>query len=117
MEQSNELRELTLRFYKAMENADSTFFEDIFSQEEGVLVIGSDPAEWWAGHATIVRILKTQMEEMTGVKILDANPLAFSEGTVGWVSDQAKMKLPDVAEIPFRITGTFHQEDGEWKII
>ena len=27
------------------------------------------------------------------------------------------MKLPDGTEIPFRITGVYHQENGEWKVV
>ena len=56
MKQSAELRELTLSLYRAMQQANMGFIGDQFSQEEGVLVIGTDPDEWWLGYEDIRRV-------------------------------------------------------------
>jgi hypothetical protein len=91
MERSNELRRLTLSFYEALSTGDVASLESLFSRQDDVLLIGTDPNEWWASQARIVGMVKTQIEEMGGaVTIIPGDPQAFSEGTVGWVADQAR---------------------------
>jgi hypothetical protein len=116
MEQSTELKDFTLRMYKALSGGDFSFFERYHSQQEGVLSIGTDPNEWWEGYPTIAKVFKAQME--TGVISLIAGaPQAYSEGSVGWVVDRPKFKLPDGTEIPVRMTSVFHKEGNDWKIV
>ena len=117
MEQSIELRNLMLRFNESFSSGDILLIENMFSQKEGVLVIGSDPNEWWEGYETIINIFKSQMGEMGDFKIVDIDTKAYSEGTVGWGVSQTIMKMPDGLEIPFRGTVVFHQEDGGWKAL
>ncbi len=54
---------------------------------------------------------------MGGFVLTDANPQAYSEGTVGWVADYPKLRLPDGTEIPFRITTVYPKENGAWKMV
>jgi hypothetical protein len=116
MEQSAELRDLTLRLFEAWTSGEFSFFERYLSQQDGVLVIGSDPDEWWDDYDTIAKVTSTQIEEMAGVSIVDNDPQAYSEGTVGWVSDHPTFQFPDGTKVPFRTTLVFHQEGGEWKL-
>jgi hypothetical protein len=117
MEQSIELRNLMLQFYESYSSGDNLFIENMFSQKEGVLVIGSDPNEWWAGYETIINIFKSQMGETGDFNIVDVDTKAYCEGTVGWGASQTIMKMTNGLEIPFRITAVFHQEDGDWKVL
>ncbi len=117
MKESNELKELYLRSCEAQSKGDYSFFERHFSQEDGVLAIGTDPTEWWAGYATITRMFKAQLQETGGFQILGDNPEAYTEGSVGWVAGQPRLKLPDGTEIPFRLTAVFRKEQEEWKIV
>ncbi|MDE3091178.1 MAG: nuclear transport factor 2 family protein [Chloroflexota bacterium] len=117
MEASTELKNIVLRFYEAVSRGDSTFLERLISREDGAIVIGTDPNEWWEGYATIIPTYKKQLEEMAGFAIVGGNPQAYSEGTVGWAADRAKFRLPNGAEVPFRMTSVFRREDGEWKLL
>ena len=117
MEQSTELKNLILQSYKALSEGDYSFFERHLSQTEGVLVIGTDPNEWWSSYATIIKLFKAQMEEMGGFSVSAGMPQAYSEGTLGWAADRAKFKLPDGSEIPVRLTVVFRKESSEWKIV
>jgi len=45
MEQSDELRDLTLRFYEAAATGDVPFFERHVSRQEGAVFVGTDPNE------------------------------------------------------------------------
>lgn len=118
MESSTELRDLMLRFYQALTAGDTSFAEQFISHQPGVLNIGTDPKEWWAGYDTFVQVAKAQFEEMGGsTRITGADPQAYREGSVGWVADQPTFELSDGTTLPFRLTAVFHQEDGGWKLV
>ena len=117
MEQSPELKELYLRSCEAQSNGDYSFFERYFSQKDGVLAIGTDPMEWWAGYATITRVFKAQLGETGGFQIIADTPQAYCDGSIGWVADQPTLKLQDGTEMPFRLTAVFQKEQNAWKIV
>ena len=117
MEQSTELKELYLRSCDAISSGDYSFFERYFSQKDGVLAIGTDPTEWWAGYATITRVFKAQLKEMGGFQILADTPQAYRDGSIGWVAGQPTLKLPAGTEMPVRLTAVFQKENNDWKIV
>ena len=117
MEHSEELRDLTLRFYKASATGDLSFFDRHVSRQEGAQFIGTDSNEWWEGLREAAR---TQSEaiEGGGLQIVGGQLQAYSEGNVGWSIDRnASFRLPNSTQIPFRNTGVFRREDGEWKLV
>jgi hypothetical protein len=116
MQRSGELKQLVLRTYEAMASGDTTFYDRHLSHQEGVLIIGSDPSEWWAGYDTITQVFKAQMREMGGVSCLPGDPQAYSIGDVGWVADRPRFRLLDGAELPVRMSIVFVKEDGVWKV-
>ena len=118
MEQSDELRDLTLRFYEAATTGDLSFFDRHISRQEGVAFVGTDPNEWWEGFEALREAIRAQSEEMGGMQIVPGRLQAYREGNVGWVIDRdASFRLPDGTEIPFRNTVVFRREDGEWKVV
>ncbi|MBC8434582.1 MAG: nuclear transport factor 2 family protein [Desulfobacterales bacterium] len=117
MEQSTELKELYLRSCEAQSSGDYSFFERHFSQKDGVLAIGTDPMEWWAGYASITRVFKAQLKETGGFQILADTPQAYSDGSIGWVAGQPTVKLPDGTEMQLRLTAVFQKEHDDWKIV
>ena len=117
MEQSTELKELYLRICEAISSGDYSFFERYFSQKEGVLAIGTDPTEWWAGYATITEVFKAQLKETGGFQILADTPQAYCDGSIGWVAGRPTLKLPDATEMPIRLTAVFQKEQDGWKIV
>lgn len=117
MEQSVELKELYLSCCEAQTSGDYSFFKHYFSQKDGVLAIGTDPAEWWTGYATITGVFEAQLKEMDGIQILANTPQAYCDGSIGWVADQPTLKLPDGTEMPFRLTAVFQKEQDGWKIV
>jgi hypothetical protein len=116
MGKSNELRNFVLSGYKAMRNGDVGWWERHLSQREGALMIGTDPDEWWAGYAVILQAVKPQVEGMAG-SIIEGDPQAYVEGTVGWYADSIEWKLPNGVVVSARVTGVCTKEDGEWKFL
>ena len=121
MEHSDELRDLTLRFYEATTTGDLSFLERHVSRQEGTVFVGTDPNEWWEGFEAFVEAMRAQSESRgggSGLQIVAGQVQAYREGSVGWSIDRdASFRLPDGTEIPFRNTCVFLQEDGEWKLI
>jgi ketosteroid isomerase-like protein len=117
MQESAELKDLYIRLCEAQTNGEYSFFEKYFSQKDGVLAIGTDPSEWWAGYDTITKVFKAQLKEVSGVQVLADLPLAYSDGSIGWVAGKPTIKLPDGAEIPARLTAVFQREAEGWKIV
>ncbi|MBW1781483.1 MAG: nuclear transport factor 2 family protein [Deltaproteobacteria bacterium] len=117
MEPSTELKTLYLEICEALSNGDDSFFEHTFSQKDGVLAIGTDPTEWWAGYATITRVFKAQLEETGGLEIVADTPHAYCDGSIGWIAGQPTLKLPDGTQMGFRLTAIFQKEQDNWKIV
>ena len=119
MEQSDELRDLTLRFYEAAATGDVPFFERHVSRQEGAVFVGTDPNEWWEGFEAFVEAMRAQSEALEGeMQIVAGRLQAYQEGNIGWAIDRdASFRMPDGTELPFRSTSVFRQEDGEWKVV
>jgi hypothetical protein len=120
MEHSDELRDLTLRFYEAITTGDLSFLERHVSRQEGAVFVGTDPNEWWEGFEAFVEAMRAQAEAMggEGLQIVPGQLRAYRQGSVGWTIDRdASFRLPDGTEIPFRNSAVYLEEDGEWKLI
>jgi len=123
MEHSDDLKDLTLRFYEAAASGDLSFFDRHVSRQEGVVFVGTDPKEWYEGfdalrEAASREATRAQSGTMGGMEIGARRLQAYQEGSVGWVIDRgASFRLPDGTEIPFRNTLVFHRENDEWKLV
>jgi hypothetical protein len=115
MQASTELADVLRRIYAAVSDGDETTLMQAVSTSDGLVFIGTDPDEWFDDTTSVRNMLKAQAE--AGVRVRPGPIAAFEEGTVGWVADQGVFVLPDDSEVPFRITGVFHREDGEWKMV
>jgi ketosteroid isomerase-like protein len=115
MEQSHEVEGVLRRFYEAFNNGDITAMESVLSADPDVLVIGTDPDEWWVGRGRITSVLEQVAEAALGV--VGGDVRGFAVGEIGWVRDQAKFVVSDGTEAPVRVTAICQREDGEWRII
>jgi hypothetical protein len=93
--------------------------DDYLSIAEDSLGIGTDPREWWAGADALRAAWNTQLPEMhrAGIRFEPGDIQAFSEGSVGWFAHQPTLKMPDGGELPARVTGVCHRENGAWKLV
>jgi ketosteroid isomerase-like protein len=116
VEPSPDLEELVLAWFEAASRGDSSLVDQHLSQDEGNLLVGSDPDEWFGGKAA-ADYLKTEVGGSGG----SDRPLevihAFTEGTVGWAVTRFTLTFPDGSSVSPRWSAVFHQEDGAWKIV
>ena len=119
METSTDLRTVVERFYGLFVSGDTSIAERYIENLDGLLVIGTDPREWWADYESVMRALKAQAGELseTGLKIRrDQEVRAYQEGSIGWVADRPIFVLPDGSEIEMRVTGVFIEHVDGWKL-
>jgi hypothetical protein len=117
MEECIDLYRLVFEVFEALTGEDCSALDSLLSKEEHVLLIGTDPTEWWAGHDTIYRMVTAQAGEMGNVKIINVDTKCYSEGVIGWTASRVILKMPDGRSVPFRATGLFRKERGIWKLM
>ena len=121
-----EVKAALQQLYTASANADIATIDQLFSDDTGTLILGSDPDEIAVGHeaavqfwAGIFQFLKDQgYPDNGGLKMVSAGgPIQVdSAGTVAWVTDKAEFQFAG-GNTPFRLTAVMHLEQGKWKII
>jgi ketosteroid isomerase-like protein len=116
MQPCDELKNIVLQNYeklaygKVLEVVRSTY-----SPQEGVIVVGTDPNEWFEGFDSILHFYGSSEGHRLDVKVDVLK--AYCEGNVGWTIDRVTVKLPNGVELPIRHTHIFHKENGAWKIV
>lgn len=118
MNASTEIKNLYLRLLEAYNTGDERFMEE-FTACENMLVIGTDPDEWWDNHETLLEALRVSLKQFrdVGVNVVPGNPQAFVEGTIGWIADRPIFNLPDGSTVESRVTAVMRFEDGVWKFV
>jgi hypothetical protein len=115
MERSPSLEKQLERLYDAFSQGDASVVDELTTARDGLVFIGTDPDEWLEDQASVRALLDAQAG--AGVKVVHGSPIAYEEGTVGWVADRGQFVMPDGSEVPFRITAVFHREAGTWKLV
>jgi hypothetical protein len=116
MQPCDELKNIVLHHYGNFDSggqADS--IKDTYSLEEGVVIIGNDPNEWYDDRDSLLAWIKAGGSVKAEITV--HNLKALSEGSVGWTMDRVSVRLPNGVEVPIRHTRIFHKEDGAWKMV
>lgn len=116
MRSSLELRNLILQLYdKESSGGLFAFAGQLYSHQDGVLVIGSAPGDRYEGYEAIMNFYAAASGAVPEVKVEDLR--AYQAGASGWVVDLVTARLPNGIEIPVRHTYVFQEEDNQWKIV
>jgi adenylate cyclase len=119
MRESPELRQYVSRLFQAAASGDEAALLAAVSQQQGVLVIGTDPAEWWSGYGAIKQVLNGAREDddASGGVMSEAEVLAYEADSVGWAACRARVAFPGQAAIPLRVTCVCQREEGAWRVV
>lgn len=116
MQPCDELKNIVLRHYRKFDSREqSDSIQEIYSLQDGVVIIGNDLNEWFDDRDSVLAFM--QAGGSSKMKITVHNLKACSEGSVGWTMDRVSVQLPSGVEIPIRHTRIFHKEDGAWKMV
>jgi ketosteroid isomerase-like protein len=112
MAPSDEMLDLLNSLYASFSTGDLTAWEE--SVAEDVIGVGSDPDEWWDGRATVLRVGKEQVEQMSaaGVQVTAGLPVVVEEGDVVWAIDRPTITAPEAPPASARFTVIATRRDG-----
>jgi ketosteroid isomerase-like protein len=114
---SPELEQFFRDMIGAIEASDIGFIERTTSRDEGVVAIGSDPAEFAEGYDRIIPLMRSSTPD-GGMEIhahLD-DVKAYEEGDTGWGHGRGRFELGGKS-VDVRLTTVLHREDGAWKVV
>jgi hypothetical protein len=116
MQPCEELKNLVLRHYgKFSSGGQSETIHEMYSLEDGVVLIGAGSDEWFDDLEGILRVIKEGSSTKLDIDV--QNIYGCCEGSVGWTMDRVLVTLPDGTTLPIRHTRIFHQEDGKWRMV
>ena len=112
---SEELRSFLLRLYSVWEAQDFEALREMFSAGAHLLIIGTDPNEWWTGLDGL-EVFIFQTREFGGLRFEPGRPTAYCIGNVGWVADEPLLTLGNGAALRVRLTAALLIERGHWRV-
>src|SRR5262245_55468119 len=115
MEPSEEIQRIVHRWMQAISEGDGDSALGRLSEHPGMLLIGTDPAEWWHGRKARAAWGR-QLEEIGSFPVAADDIEAWEEGTVGWASVKETITWAEES-FESRATYVLHLERGEWKIV
>ena len=117
MESAPELVLLAERLYRSWEALDYEAMLEALARDQGVLMVGSDPGEWWAGYEVIAAVMRTQAHEMPQIHFEVEEIAAWKKGATGWAAVKAQMATADLPPVETRATIVFCEEGAYWRIV
>jgi class 3 adenylate cyclase len=115
MEPSEEIQRVVERFLAAVEAADREAVSTRISDHAGIVMIGTDAREWFAG-PNASAVLKRLVEGPGGYPLTCEEISAWEEGSCGWASAKLRVEWSGVL-YDVRLTCVLHLERGDWKIV
>ena len=103
------------RFCSAWETHGPDALREMLSTGAPLLVIGTDPNEWWVG-SDVVDLWTLQAQEMSGMSLKPVRLTAHCIGNVGWVADEARVTFANGRAFRMRVTAVVVIERGHWRI-
>jgi ketosteroid isomerase-like protein len=109
---ANEMRKLVDQLYDSFSSGDAAPWASRTADD--VIVIGTDPDEWWEGRDMVTSVVTAQLREMSdaGVRLVADDPRIYEHGDVLWSVDHPVLHLRDGTEVPMRVTLIAAVEEG-----
>jgi ketosteroid isomerase-like protein len=111
MEESTEVRDAWIGFCERLTAGDVEGFDDLVAPD-AVLIIGTAPGEWVDDRQRMRFGFETE-----GVGLSPDAPIAFAEGSMGWVADNPRFGFPDGSAIKPRVTSVWRRDGEAWKLV
>jgi hypothetical protein len=118
MEQSEDVRRLLSSLVETFGTAEmASAFTGAIAAEPGVLMVGTDPAEWWDDPEKLLDAMRAQSTELGGGAATVSHAEGWVQGEIGWGAVKANLVFPDGSAAQLRITATLARRPGGWKIV
>ena len=112
MRESSVVADALRTFFEKNASGDVTTYEEVVSQAEAVLAVGSAAREWFFGQEAVRGAYGIE-----GVLIDPGEIDAWENGDTGWAVTCPQFSIPGGPSFRLRFTAVFVREDGSWKLI
>ena len=112
------IQTLIERYAEAVRVGDLDTVATLIDEGDDVLIIGTDPEEWWRGRDTVLGVYRAQQAEIgdtVGISTLELDS-AHEIGDAGWFAGRIRLQVP-TGELGLRVSGTVRRRGDEWKIV
>jgi ketosteroid isomerase-like protein len=118
MIQSEGVRRVVEAYAQAVSTGDLETAGGLIDGGEEVLIIGTDPDEWWKGRDRVMSVYRAQQAEMgTQVSVSSFElDTALEIGEAGWFAGRILITGPD-GGVPVRVSGVARRRDDDWRIV
>ena len=118
MERAPDVAAAFTHFLAALSRGDETVIRQLASAAAAAALVGSSPEEWRTGTDTWdILPAFAHTFRRAGLQVTASEPLAYADGTLGWVVDRPVFRAPNGVSTQTRMTAIFRQEAGDWKLI
>jgi ketosteroid isomerase-like protein len=117
MQSSSAVADATRQSLAAFQNNDADGIRAAFAESDALVVIGTDPAEYFRDHGRMATVFVEQAEALAGMTIEPGAIAAYEQGGVGWSASQPTFRFADGTELPVRLTTVFTREGADWRIV
>ena len=115
MDRSSEVEDALGRMYQALMSGDLDAFIGMIADD--VIVIGTDPEEWWEGKEAATRVFREQAESLGGGFPLEVGESkGFASGEIGWFASRPSF-LVEGDRVPCRHTGVMRRAGDGWELV
>jgi ketosteroid isomerase-like protein len=111
MEDASDVTQSWRHFCDRLTAGDVDSFDALVSREATV-IIGTAPDEWIDDRARMRFGFETE-----GVGLTPVDPLAWAEGSLGFVVDRPRFTFPDGSGMDTRVTAVLRLEDEAWRLV
>lgn len=110
---------LAERLFATIASGDASAVPDLFAEDEPVLGIGTDPAEWWSGRETLLKVLAAQVEELhaVGARVEMGEVSAYELGDLGWAAARPTFTFGGENGFAGRLTVVAAKSNDDWRIV
>ena len=106
-----------LALYDALSTTDDDWLAELIADDASVVVIGTDPQEWWDGFDA-VKELWSRTRARYGPNTLRARRLAgHSLGGLAWATDEPSFGYPGGQTGRLRLSMVFARGDAGWLLL
>jgi hypothetical protein len=117
IERSPEVEQSMREAFAMMQRGDIEGLVARTSSQPGVMMIGSDPTEWYAGREAIEGMAR---DAAAGGSDMPTSALdeieGYRDGDLGFANIRGTWSMGG-SSVPFRLTTVVHLEDGAWKAV
>ncbi len=106
-----------LALYEALATPGDGWFDELIARDASVVVVGTDPGEWWDGFDMVKRQWSRTRATYGANTLRPTRLAAHSLGDVAWATDEPTFAYPGGQAGRLRLTMVFTRSGEGWRLL